>query len=752
MPEQNPLLAELNPPQKQAVISTKGPALILAGAGSGKTRALTHRIAYLMANGVQPWNILAVTFTNKAATEMKERIAKLLKVEVPEGKNPFTFSSGKLPVMGTFHSICARILRREMEHLGRDKSFVIYDKDDQLKVLKQILKAMQVDENDLKPKVVSTYIGRFKCEALTPKQALPQATTARMLQIVKAYELYQKELKAANALDFDDILLETVRLFTEHPKVLEHYQDTWQYIHVDEYQDTNHVQYLLITLLAKKHLNLCVIGDPDQSIYAFRGADIRNILEFQKEYKDALSIKLEQNYRSTQTILDAASSVIAINPDRPEKTMWTDAGKGEKIILHEVSDEKREAREALETVKQYQQKGVALNDQVILYRTNAQSRLLEEACLRSGIAYRMIGGVKFYARKEVKDTLAYLQAVLNPYDSIALLRIINIPSRKIGATTLSKIQEYAQASGMSVWDALVQIQSVPEINTPTKARIQEFVSQLQQWQQLKNTLVVAALADKVISQIKLEPFIRDDTEEGETRWQNIQELVTVMHKYDGLEPEVSLLSFLEEVALISEVDALQSIDGQALTLMTLHLCKGLEYEHVIVVGCEEGIFPHSNAMFDKSQLEEECRLMYVGMTRAKKYLTLMHANSRNLWGEQNVNAPSRFLDEIPDALLERRSDSMLSGFAWAAQTAQQKIWSNHSVEPFRQGQITDIEFNQDVDYEENGVANYDVGMVVEHATFGRGTIIGMRGDIAEIRFAGGIKNLATSIAPLKIVG
>lgn len=743
------LLENLNPPQKQAVTSTEGPALILAGAGSGKTKALTHRIAYLMAQGVPAWQILAVTFTNKAATEMKERIAKLLETELVDSKNPFSFSSGQLPVMGTFHSICARILRREIEHLGREKSFVIYDTDDQKKLLKSILKKMHVDENDLKPKVVSGYIGRFKCEALTPKDAMPQATTARMLQIIQAYEQYQKELKAANALDFDDLLLETVRLFTENPDVLERYQDTWKYLHVDEYQDTNHVQYLLITLLAKKHRNLCVIGDPDQSIYAFRGADIRNILEFQKEYKDALSIKLEQNYRSTQTILDAADSVIQLNPDRPEKKMWTDAGLGEKITIHEVGDEKREAREAINTIKDFQEKGVALNDQVILYRTNAQSRLIEEACLRSGIAYRMVGGTKFYARREVKDMLGYLQIVLNPHDTIALLRVINTPSRKIGATTITRIQEYASQRGVSVWESLLDIQSVPEINGPTKLRLQEFAAKIQLWQQQKNQLTVSALGEMIISQIKLEPFLRDDTEEGEARWQNVQELVTVMHKYDGLEPDISLLSFLEEVALVSEVDKLQSLEGDALTLMTLHLCKGLEYKHVILVGCEEGIFPHSNALFDKAQLEEECRLMYVGMTRAKTYLTIMHASQRSLWGEQQANSPSRFINELPEKLVERRSDNVLSGFAWAAESAQQKIWSKHSLEPFRQGQL-DADFNQDVQYDE-AAPNFDIGTVVEHPTFGRGTIIGMRGDIAEIRFSSGTKNLAVSIAPLTIV-
>jgi DNA helicase-2/ATP-dependent DNA helicase PcrA len=382
---------------------TGNPALILAGAGSGKTRALTHRIAFMMQNGIEPWQILAVTFTNKAAKEMKERIQRMLKIS--EGTGPFDFAQGdrqspsRLPVMGTFHSVCARILRRDIEHLGRDKRFVIYDTDDQEKLMKQILRDMNIDEKELKPRAVLGYVGRFKSEALSPKEAMKDATTERMHRVISAYAKYADGLKQANALDFDDLLLETVRLFREVPEVLNRYQETWRYLHVDEYQDTNHAQYLVMSMLAQKYRNLCVIGDPDQSIYAFRGADVRNILEFEKEYPDALRIKLEQNYRSTQLVLTAANAVIAQNPDRPEKTMWTEIKEGPRVIVQEVRDERKESEEAVKAAQELRAGGLNLNDQVILYRTNAQSRLLEEACMRGGIPYRIIGGVKFYQRE-----------------------------------------------------------------------------------------------------------------------------------------------------------------------------------------------------------------------------------------------------------------------------------------------------------------------------------------------------------------
>ena len=755
-----PALEGLNDAQKEAVLHIKGPSLILAGAGSGKTRALTHRIAYLIDQGVPAWQILSVTFTNKAAAEMKERITNMLHmtegVEItPEIQKSSTHP--QLPTMGTFHSICIRILRRDIDKMGGDRTFVVYDSDDQKRLMKEVLREMMIDEKELKPKAALSYVSRFKSEAMSPKEAEGQASSAHMHRVIDAYKRYQTALKQANAMDFDDLLLETVHLFTECPDILERYQETWRYLHVDEYQDTNHVQYLIITMLAKKYRNLCVIGDPDQSIYSFRGADIRNILEFKKEYPDAIEIKLEQNYRSTQPILTAADAVIASNPNRPEKSMWTERTEGPNIVMHEVENERKEASEALATIEKLRSEGISYNQQVVLYRTNAQSRLFEEACMREAIPYRIVGGMKFYARKEVKDILAYLHVILNPNDTLSILRILNIPSRKIGLTTIGKIQEYARDIGCNLWDALCTINIIETINEPTKVRIGEFTEMIKQYQKHKEHDVVSELTSHLLSKIRMEKWLRDDTEEGETRWQNVQELISVMHKYDQLEPLLSLTSFLEEVALVSEVDKLQDTQGDALTLMTLHLCKGLEYEHVIIAGCEEGIFPHSNSLIDKAQLEEERRLMYVGMTRSKTYLDLFYARSRMLWGQPQSNVPSRFLDDLPDECTDKRSDDVLSAFAWASKSGHDQI-TDGTLQPFRQqsGGI-DIEFNQDTEFSSDGFSqenpNDDVfieGAKVRHPSFGDGVITGRRGDIVDVKFRGGkSKTFALSIAPLQ---
>ena len=752
----HPALEGLNEPQLQAALHEKGPALILAGAGSGKTRALTHRIAYLMDQGVPPWQILSVTFTNKAAKEMKSRITNLL--HITEGEDlagQFNFHQGKLPVMGTFHSVCVRILRRDIEHMGGDRRFVIYDSDDQKRLMKGILKEMAVDEKELKTRAALSYVGRFKAEAMSPKEAEGQSNTAHMHKVIDVYRSYQKALKEANALDFDDLILETVRLFHECPDVLERYQETWRYLHVDEYQDTNHAQYLFISLLAKKYRNLYVIGDPDQSIYSFRGADIRNILEFEKEYPDAVRIKLEQNYRSTQPILTAADAVIAANPNRPEKQMWTKRTEGPQIVLNEVENERKEAEETVKAAEQLRTKGTALNDQVVLYRTNAQSRLFEEACMRSSIPYRIVGGVKFYARREVKDVLAYLYVILNPSDTLSLLRIINVPSRKIGQTTVGYLQSYASGNNLTLWETLQDSENIDAVNAPTKERIAQFVQKIRHHREESHEEVVSNLTQHLLASVGMEKWLRDDTEEGETRWQNVQELITVMHKYDQLDPQLSLTSFLEEVALVSEVDSLHEATDDALTLMTLHLCKGLEFDAVYIAGCEEGIFPHSNSMFDREQLEEERRLMYVGMTRAQTNLQILCARSRMLWGQSQSNAPSRFLDDLPDEVLERRSDDVLSAFAWASKSGHAQV--TKGVEPFRQkkGDDIDIEFNQDIDFEEESTSqdsDINEGARVMHPVFGQGTVVTLRGDIAEVEFdSGQKKNFALSIAPLKLL-
>ncbi len=760
-----PIIATLNEPQQRAVLQQNGPVLILAGAGSGKTRALTHRIAHLMQTGVPPWQILAVTFTNRAANEMKERIKRLLKIAEGIELDFGRISQGRLPMMGTFHSVCVRILRRDIERLGRDRTFVIYDSDDQETLMKQALKDLKIDEKELKPRAAMGYVGRFKCEAVMPREAAAQAATPHMLQVVRAFERYQSLLKEANALDFDDLILETVRLFHECPDVLERYQKTWQYLHVDEYQDTNHSQYLLISLLANAGRNLCVIGDPDQSIYAFRGADIRNILEFKKEYPEALTIKLEQNYRSTQVVLTAANGVIAANPNRPEKDMWSERTEGPRVILQEVADEKKEAQEAITQAEKLKSEGVRLNDQVILYRTNAQSRLFEEACMRAGLPYRIVGGVKFYARREVKDILAYLHAILNPGDTLSLLRILNVPARKIGDTTITRLRAFATERNLHLWETLRAVREIPDINDGTKNRIAEFVNIIERLHEASEKRVVTDLTADLLSAVDVESWLRDETEEGEERWQNVQELLSVMQKYSALEPVLSLTSFLEEVALVSEVDKLTDIRDDALTLMTLHLCKGLEFESVTIGGCEEGIFPHANSMYDREQLEEERRLMYVGMTRAKTHLRVLYARTRLLYGTSQQNAPSRFLDDVPDAACERRSDEILSAFAWGATRAFRAqgegeesmggFSSKTKLEPFKQHATTelDVEFNQDLSLDtEEGVnqEEFQEGSRVAHPVFGQGTILSRRGDIVDIRFDSGTKkSFSLSIAPLK---
>lgn len=738
----DPIFTGLNEEQQRAIETLHGPVLILAGAGSGKTRTITHRIAYLMNQGVKPWEILAVTFTNKAAKELKERIARILKLSDEQGTN-----TSHLPVSGTFHSICVRILRRDIEHIGRNRDFVIYDSDDQEKMMKQVLRDMHIAPEDLKPRTALGFISRYKSEAVFPRDARTKATSDMDAKIAEVYQRYSDALRTANALDFDDLLLETVRLFRESSETLARYQQTWKYIHVDEYQDTNHVQYLLLKMLSEKHRNICVIGDPDQSIYAFRGADIRNILDFTREYNDAVSIKLEQNYRSTQQILDAADGVISVNPSRPQKKMWTEKKGGAKVLVREVLDERREAELAVESAVQAAKAGIPMRQQVILYRTNAQSRLFEEACMRASVPYRIIGGVKFYARREVKDVLAYLSLIQNPQDTISLLRVINVPARKIGNTTLEKLQQFANDNSLSLWETLKQIDMVEGLNQPTRERLSNFRSLLELFQSKSETLVVGDLMRSIIEEIGFEKYLRDDTEEGESRWENVQELLSVTGKYDHLAARESLLSFLEEVSLVSEVDNLEN-GGDALTLMTLHLCKGLEFTRVTVVGCEENLLPHSSAQFDRDQLEEERRLLYVGMTRAMEQLTLLYAMQRTLWGSTQHNQRSRFLDDLPHTVIEMQSDSMMSSYGWIA-SSRPAGGTHAATQKVAQPRFEAEDENQD--WMEHLEHVLDEGTRIEHKSLGLGTILARRGDVVDVRFdSGTTKKLALGIAPIKI--
>ncbi len=742
----DPIFSGLNDQQKLAVETLKGPVLILAGAGSGKTRTITHRIANLIAQGVPAWQILAVTFTNKAAQELKERIARIVKLTDAAGTE-----ATHLPMSGTFHSLCARILRRDIEHIGRNRSFVIYDSDDQQKVVQNILKDMSITPEELKPRTAIAHIGGFKSEGVRADKARSRGTSHTELRMAEIYTKYQKALLEANALDFDDLLMETVRLFEERPDVLARYQGTWKFLHVDEYQDTNNPQYRFISMLASSHRNLCVIGDPDQSIYSFRGADIRNILDFQREYPDAISIKLERNYRSTQQILDAADAIISANPNRPEKKMWTDKKDGTKVRLQEVADERRESEVAVKNILGFKAQGIALSDQVILYRTNAQSRLFEEACLRAGVPYRILGGLKFYARKEVKDVLAYLFTVLNPSDTISLLRIINIPSRKIGETTMARLQNFSNERSLSLWQSLKHIEMVEGLSEGVKNRIADFTVLIENLQQLAKTAPVSSVAESIIKRTGMEKWVKDDTQEGETRWENVMELLSVTKKYDNLPPEESMTSFLEEVALISEVDKLAEGNHDAVTLMTLHLCKGLEFRCVTLAGCEEGLLPHSSAIMDRQQMEEERRLLYVGMTRAKEHLSLLHATSRTLWGNNQNNARSRFLDDIPLHIIDVQSEEISSKYGWLTSSAPEKIWWKPAkpTNEFSQEPASD-DMNQDwLDHVEEEI---DEGTKIEHRTLGAGTVQSKSGDIIEVRFENGqTKRLALGIAPIKII-
>ncbi|MDD5056209.1 MAG: UvrD-helicase domain-containing protein [Candidatus Peribacteraceae bacterium] len=755
--DQSAILTGLNEQQKEAVNTLSGPLLILAGAGSGKTRTLTHRIANLMANGIPPWQILAVTFTNKAAAEMKERISRILHIvtgeELPSSIIGSGSGGGKLPVSGTFHSLCTRILRRDIEHIGRNRSFVIYDKDDQEKVMKEVLRDMNIAPEELKPRTALAIMGQYKCEAIGPAEARTKATGATELRTAGIYTAYQKKLLESNALDFDDLITEAVRLFTECPEILKRYQHTWRYLHVDEYQDTNRAQYLFISLLAKEHRNLCVIGDPDQSIYAFRGADIRNILDFTNEYPNARSIKLERNYRSTQEILDAADGVIAANPNRPQKKMWTDRKSGIKVDLKEVIDERREAEEAIRMAIAKRTAGVPLREQVILYRTNAQSRLFEESCLRAGIPYRILGGLKFYARKEVKDILAYLHAILNQEDVVSLLRIVNVPPRKIGDTTLGRLRNFCAERTLTLWQAMKHIPMVEGISEGAKNRIGDFTALLEQGKIRAQSAVVSNLTEWIIKKTGMEKYVRDGTEEGEERWENILELLSVTKKYDNLPASESLVSFLEEVALVSEVDKLIDSGKDALTLMTLHLCKGLEFSSVMIVGCEEGLLPHGSSNLDRAQMEEERRLLYVGMTRAKDTLTLLHAMSRSRWGDTQSNPRSRFLDDIPSEVINPLSDILESKYSWLS--APRSSSESGGQAPTRSHTTSAInEFNQDTenDWLQHNEEEITDGMRILHRSLGQGTVLRRSGDIIEVRFdSGSTKKLAIGIAPIRIL-
>ena len=707
-PEEGPLRG-LNEAQVEAVKTVKGPLLVVAGAGSGKTRALTHRIAFLIASGISPHEILAVTFTNKAAEEMKSRIRKMLGEKIA------------MPTVGTFHSVCVQILRREIHHLGRENNFLIYDTTDQKLLMKKIFKDKRIEEKEFNPSAILAAISGAKSKLVGPEKFVGGSKFGDL--VAELFPIYEKKLAEANALDFDDLLLKVVEVFEKFPQILEKYQEKWHFISVDEYQDTNLAQARITNLLAEKYRNLCVIGDPDQSIYSWRGADISNIRDFKKNYSEAKIVKLEQNYRSTPNILEAANAVISRNRNREDKKLWSKKQEGEKIFLLEMNDEREEAEFiAAEIERKIQESNYFYRDFVILYRTNAQSRVIEEVFLRHGLPHRIIGGVKFYARKEIKDILSYLRVIQNPRDDLSLLRILNVPSRKIGLKTVEVLQKKANEIGGAIWDALQNCRET-EIPDSKKEVLERFVRLIEDLQKMNSANSAASLIKHVLARTKLKEWWLSEGEvEGEARVENVLELISVATKYDELEPGISLATFLEEISLLTDADQIEEKEN-AVLLMSLHSAKGLEFPIVFIAGLEQNIFPHSRSLLEPKQLEEERRLFYVGITRAMENLFLLRAKQRMFFGETQMNAPSDFLQDIPEDLLaeESRRELKRRGFGEKALPDE--------------NQPQGLEF--------------DVGNRVAHPVFGEGVVKNIVGGVVEVSFAVGVKKLALSIAPLR---
>ncbi|MCK9186281.1 UvrD-helicase domain-containing protein [Candidatus Gracilibacteria bacterium] len=724
----------LNDRQIEAVTHFTGPLLVIAGAGSGKTKALTNRIAYLiMEKGINPWNILAVTFTNKAAKEMKGRVMKLLgKKETPFTTGNF-YEDDSIPTVGTFHSICVRILRKYIHLLGYENTFVIYDDTDQQILMKHILEEMMLDPKKMAPRAILGSISNAKNQLLGPKEFAGYAHDFFSEKVSEIYPRYQKALIKANALDFDDIIMKTVELFQTHPEVLEVYREKFKFISVDEYQDTNRAQYLLVKMLAEKYKNLCVIGDADQSIYSWRGATIQNILDFEKDYPDAKVVTLEQNYRSTQLILDASNQIIKKNERRKPKDLWTSREGGEKIKEFIADNERHEAelisREISELLigSEYP----VYNDFVVLYRTNAQSRVLEEVFMRQGLPYKIVGGIKFYSRKEVKDIIAYLRVIQNPSDNVNLLRILNTPARKIGPKTIEAIKDFSIVHDISFFNAMLLHEQIEDISDSKGEYLENFVKLITDLRDLNSKENASAMVRYVLDKTGYKKMIDDGTIEGESRLENIAELISVSHKYDNIEPATSLSVFLEEISLISDLDTVNDTDN-AVTFMTVHSAKGLEFPFVFIAGLEEGIFPHNRSLMDREQLEEERRLMYVAMTRAKDRLYLLHARERMLYGESKANIPSQFLEDIDATLVDRNY----------GQNSSRKHFSISEIER----RPVPVELDRGVDIE---LASGDR---VAHLVFGSGIVVNVTGGVATVAFEDpkiGVKKLAISVAPLR---
>jgi DNA helicase-2/ATP-dependent DNA helicase PcrA len=706
-------LADLNPAQREAVLATEGPLLVIAGAGSGKTRVLTYRIAHLLAAcGAKPPEILAITFTNKAAQEMRERLEALIG---PPARAAWVM---------TFHSACGRILRREAPRLGYRTNFTIYDSADQHRLVKQCLEELERDPKRFTPRGIHSQISNAKNQLVGPDEYASRVASFYDQTVADVYELYQRRLFASNAVDFDDMLFLAVDVLQRFPEARERWQKAFRYILVDEYQDTNHAQYVFLKLLAERHHNVCAVGDPDQSIYAFRGADIRNILEFERDFPDTRTIALEQNYRSTNSILEAANAVIQHNRERKEKNLWSDLGDGEPVRVLEVEDEHSEARYVAAGIAALVEEGFSGNEVAVFYRTNAQSRVLEDVLVRQGVAYQVIGGPRFYERAEVKDLIAYLQAIDNPYDAVSLVRIANKPRRGIGSSSLARLQAYADAQGFSLWEATEFPDEAGVGAAPARA-VRGFRDLMLSLQSGALELPVPDLVERVLERSGyLEALEAERTIEAQGRIENLQELVGVAREWQEAAAEPNLSSFLQEISLYSDQDAIRG-EQSLVTLMTIHNAKGLEFRAVYLIGMEENIFPHSRSI-EEQGVEEERRLCYVGMTRAKEKLSLLHASARSLYGGRSYNLPSRFLDELPSAGVER---DRLRPASWSGYGAPAQ-----SVAP------------------RDSVPDLRTGDSVRHGTLGEGVVTRIEADgVVVVRFAGdgSERRLMLDYAPLE---
>ncbi|HZK54961.1 MAG TPA: DNA helicase PcrA [Desulfosporosinus sp.] len=750
-------LDDLNPVQREAAEHKEGPLLILAGAGSGKTRVLTYRIAHLIAQGIEPSSILAITFTNKAAKEMRERVGTLVG------------SEGYGLWVTTFHSACVRILRREIDTMpGYSKNFVIYDSGDQQSLLKACLKEYNYDDKKFPVRAVASVISDAKNNLLDPEEFFHKATDYFQQKVVDIYKSYQKRLKSNNALDFDDIIMLTVRLFQQSPEVFRFYQDKFRYIMVDEYQDTNHAQYMMIKLLASEYRNLCVVGDDDQSVYGWRGADIQNILDFERDYPETKVIKLEQNYRSTKTILEAANAVVRNNETRKEKSLWTENVEGQALVCYVGTDERDEAGYVVERMKRlHELEGRPYNEFAVLYRTNAQSRALEERLMKAATPYRVFSGLKFYQRMEIKDILAYLRVIYNPADQVNFTRVLGVPKRGLGNSALEKILEYAEEQGMPVLEAIMEAEYIPELPTRAKKPLIGFAHLMQELVAYSKEAPVTNLVEAILSKTGYKALLQaEDTPEAETRLENLGEFLSVTAEYDakaaqaaqnamndGIPEEeitLGLGGFLEQVSLVADIDNLDEAE-EAVALMTMHSAKGLEFPVVFVVGMEDGIFPSNRSLVDPTELEEERRLCYVAITRAREKLYLCNAETRMLYGKTQYNQPSRFLAEIPATL--RTDVDPLDPPKRRPNTKSKSTWNREATtQPKAPLGSGPWEKSLGSKLVIKGGEAHHVGDKVEHATFGRGIIFSIKGDGDQaeltIVFDGEIKKFIAEYAHL----